>query len=123
LVHHGTRLNVAWPIGERDYARATLVQRRLAVAVGAVVGGDSTLGRVHLTRELGFARAAVVALEDDECVVAHLALLQRLKHPTDLVVHGRNHRSISTAVGGGEVLLLVQSSPPSPAPPRGRAQV
>ena len=80
---------MARPVGERDDARAAFVERALAVAIRAVVAGNLDFDMSASPGEHRVARAAVVALENDQRVVAHALLVERGDDPADLVVHGR----------------------------------
>lgn len=108
LVHDGTRRNAVRPVRQGNDAGAAFVEHPLALAVRPVIGGDGAFGGVHLTGELGGLRAAVVALEHDERVLAHLAPLQGVEHSADLVIHSGDHRRVSAAVGIDDVLVPVE---------------
>ena len=101
-------LDVSGPAGERDHARAALVKRALALAVRPVVAGHDHLRLVALAREHRVARAAVVAVEDDQRVLAQLLLVERLEHAPDLLVHRVDHGGVGAPARLGDVLVLVE---------------
>ena len=90
LIHSAAFLDVAWPAGEGNDERATLIERALAIVIGSVVRGKHDLRHVgDRTREHGIARSAIVALEDDERVVEHLLLFEGGNDTPDLFIHRR----------------------------------
>ena len=99
-----------WPgqLAQRADARAAFEERAFAVAIGAVVARELDLRHVgHDAGEHGVARAAVVAVEDDERVVAHALLVERGDDAADLVVEAGDHAGISAARGVLDVLVAV----------------
>ena len=81
-MHHASGLaglDPAGPVGESDDARPTFVERALSVSVRAVVWGQFADHR-GLAGKLGIARAAVVAVENDQRVVGHVPFVQRAQH-------------------------------------------
>ncbi len=109
LVDDGAGLDVAGPVHDRRDARAPLVDRALAFPIGAVVRRQALQGRgVDLAREHRVARAAVVALEEDERIVAHALLIERAHHAPDLVVHHRNLRSVGAPGRIADLLVAIE---------------
>src|SRR5271157_1437677 len=109
LVHHGG-LEFSGPVGEGGHADATFVQTALAAAQFTVK--SRSLGRLinaaFLVLALFFAlrtaseqaggRAAVVAREEDERVVADALLIERGNDAAHLVVEAGDHGAIGAAL-------------------------
>ena len=105
---HGLGLDVAGPVGESADARRALEERAFAVTIGAVVARDLHLRHVgHDAREHRVLRAAVVAVEKDERVVADPLLVERGDDTADLVVEARDHAGVGAARGVLDVRIAV----------------
>ena len=103
---HGLGLDVAGPVGQRADAGCAFVERALALAIRAVVAGERHLRHVgHDAGELRAARAAVVAVKEDERVLAHLLLVERGDDAADLVIKAGDHAGISAARGVFDVAI------------------
>src|SRR5437773_5495522 len=101
-------LDVPRPVGAGTDAATSLKERAFAVAVRAVIARQPGLGHVgHLTGEHGIAGAAVVAVENDERVVAKSFLVERGDDAANLVVEARDHAGIGAARGVGYVWVTV----------------
>ena len=99
-----------WPgqLAQRADARSAFVERAFAVAIRAVVAGELDLGHVgHDAGEHRVPRAAVVAVENDERVVAHPLLVERGDDAADLVVKAGDHAGVSAARGVVDVRVAV----------------
>ena len=97
-----------WPgqLASAQTRVAAFVERALALAIRAVVAGERHLRHVgHDAGELRAARAAVVAVKDDERVLAHLLLVQRGDDAADLVIKAGDHGGISAARGVFDVAI------------------
>ncbi len=99
---------MAGPIRESAYTRRAFVERAFALAIRAVVARDLDLRHVgHLPGEHRAERAAVVAVEEDECVIAESLLVERGHHAADFVVQARDHAGIGAAGGVGDVRVAI----------------
>ena len=95
-------------LAKRAHARRALEERAFAFAIRAVVARDFDLRHVgHDAGKHRVARAAVVAVEKNERVVAHSLLVERGDDPADFVVQAGDHAGIGPAGRIGDVRVAV----------------
>jgi AraC-like DNA-binding protein len=93
--------DVAGPSDEGGDAGAALVELAFAAVEGAVVAGDGF--DIALAGHAGVAGAAVVAVEDDEGVLAHAFGFERGEDTADFVVETGDHAGVGAAGFVGDV--------------------